>query len=149
MSANYNKDFANLTGLERVSRIASGVDPWPGAARYLGYSITVAETGHVRLEFEPAAEHLNFFQTVHGGVLAGLLDTAMGCALITTLAAGEHNTIIDLHTKYLRPVNVGSGTFAVDAVVEHCGRRQRTMNAKIVDAAGKVYATATATGLVI
>jgi uncharacterized protein (TIGR00369 family) len=149
MPANYNKDFAHLTGLERVSRIASGTDPWPGAARYLGYSFASVEEGQVRLSFEPTDEHLNFFQAVHGGVLAGLLDTAMGCAVITTLEAGQHNTIIDLHAKYLRPVMSGAGPFSVEAAVEHRGRRQRTMSAKIVDHRGKIYATATATGLII
>lgn len=136
MAANYNEDFAHLTGLERVSRIASGTDD------------SVAEW-QVRLSFTPSVEHLNFFKTVHDGVLAGLLDTAMGCALITTLDAGQHNTTIDLHTKYLQPVVADGGPFGVEGVVEHRGRRQRTMSAQIVDESGKLYATATATGLII
>lgn len=149
MAANYNKDLAQLTGMERVLRFSSGADGRSGASLYLGYTFASIEAGHVCLRFEPTAEHVNLFQTVHGGVLAGLLDTAMGCALITLLDAGEHDTIIDLQTKFVRPVVVGGGPYQVDASVEHRGRRQCTMSGRIVDAANKLYVTATSAALII
>lgn len=149
MSANYNKDFAHLTGMERVLRFADGTDERTGASRYLGYGVTSVDKGHVCLGFEPTAEHLNLFQTVHGGALAGLLDTAMGCALITLLDAGEHHTIIDLHTKFVRSVVVDGGPYRVDARVEHRGRRHCTMSGRIVDADDKLYVTGTSAALII
>ena len=149
MTADYNKDFAHLTGLERVLRFASGADERAGASLYLGYTFESVEDAHVRLRFEPTAEHVNLFQTVHGGVLAGLLDTAMGCALITLLDRGEHDTIIDLQVKFVRPVVVGAGPYIVDARVEHRGRRQCTMSGRIVDANDRLHASATSAALII
>lgn len=149
MSSNYNKDLAHLTGMERVQRFSSGADGRTGASLYLGYTFESIDEGHVCLGFEPTAEHVNLFQTVHGGVLAGLLDTAMGCSLITLLDVGEHDTIIDLQTKFVRPVVVGGGPYRVHAGVEHRGRRQCTMSGRIVDTDDKLYATATSTALII
>ena len=147
MTANYNKDFAHLTGMDRVRRFAGGADGRFGASLYLGYTFESVEEGRVCLGFEPTAEHANLFQTVHGGVLAGLLDTAMGCALITLLNAGEHDTIIDLQAKFIRPVMIG-GRYSVDAKIEHRGRRHCTMSGRIVDADGKLYVTGTSAALI-
>ncbi|MGB5166705.1 MAG: PaaI family thioesterase [Woeseiaceae bacterium] len=146
---NYNEDLAHLTGFERVRRFASGEDGRFGASRYYGYTFDLVEEGHVCLGFVPSAEHLNLFKSVHGGVLAGLLDTAMGCALITLLNAGEHDTIIDLQTKFVRPVVIDGGPYTVDAKVEHRGRRQCTMSGRIVDAKGKLCVTATSAALIL
>lgn len=149
MATNYNKDLAHLTGMERVRRFASGADGRAGASLYLGYTFKLVVEGRVCLGFEPTAEHLNLFQTVHGGVLAGLLDTAMGCALITLLNAGEHDTIIDLQTKFVRPVVLDAGAYTVDARVEHRGRRHCTMTGRIVDTNDKLYVTATSAALIL
>ena len=149
MATNYNKDLAHLTGMERLLRFASGVDGRSGAALYYGYTFESIDEGQVCLGFEPSTEHVNLFQTVHGGVLSGLLDTAMGCALISLLAAGEHDTIIDLQAKFVRPVVIGGGPYQVVASVEHRGRRQATMSGRIVDANDRLCATATSTALII
>jgi uncharacterized protein (TIGR00369 family) len=49
-----------------------------GFASELGVRGETAEDGHARLEFEAKRKHLNPAGTVHGGVLATLVDTAMG-----------------------------------------------------------------------
>lgn len=149
MATNYNKDLAHLTGMERVLRLSSGADGRSGAARYFDYTFDSVDEGRVCLAFEPTAAHVNVFQTVHGGVLSGLLDTAMGCALISLLAPGEHDTIIDLQTKFVKPVVIGGGPYRVIAQVEHRGRRQATMSGRIVDANDKLCAMATSTALII
>jgi len=149
MATNYNKDLAHLTGMERLLRFSSGADGRSGAALYYGYTFETIDEGRVCLNFEPTKQHVNLFQTVHGGVLSGLLDTAMGCALITLLAAGEHDTIIDLQTKFVRPVVIGGGPYRVAAKVEHRGGRQATMSGRIVDADDRLCATATSTALIL
>lgn len=148
MATNYNKDLAHLSGMERLARLSSGVDGRSGAAQYFDYTFESLEEGRICLAFEPAASHVNLFGTVHGGVLSGLLDTAMGCALISRLAAGEHDTIIDLQAKFVRPVVVGGGPYRVIAKVEHRGRRQGTMSGRIVDPDDKLCAMATSTALI-
>ena len=51
-----------------------------GFAEELGVHDEVAEGGSARFEFEAQPRHLNPAGTVHGGVLATLVDTAMGLA---------------------------------------------------------------------
>lgn len=149
MAVNYNTEFSELNGLERVRRIEQHRDPYPGSAVYYGYQISWVEPGCVVLEFTPDESHLNFFQTVHGGVLAGVLDSAMGFALVTVLNPGEHNTITDLHTKYLRPVRSGGETYRVEGRIQHRGRRQCTMVGELCDAAGRLCVSATGTGMIL
>ncbi len=149
MTVDYNDNIGRLTGIQRLRQIAEKGELPPGAARYYGYSFASIDEGIVVLRFEPGEEHLNLFGTVHGGVLAGLLDTAMGCALISLLEIDEHDTIIDLQTKFVRPVVVDGGPYRIEGNVEHRGRRQSTMSGKIVGANGKLCVTATSTALIL
>ena len=58
-----------------------------GYAERLGARVESADDGESRLSFEAGEEHLNPAGTLHGGVLATLVDTAMGQAVRT--ATGE------------------------------------------------------------
>ena len=149
MTANYNSDFEQLTGLERLRHFERNTEQRFGVARMLGYEIRRIDSGQVELQFEPKEEHLNLFSTVHGGILASLLDTGMGCALMTLLEAGEHHTIVDLHAKYLRPVTLQKSPLIVRCEVEHRGKRQCTMSGDVVCPDGKLCATATATAMIL
>ena len=120
-----------------------------GIAKFLDYHLERAEIGDIMLRYTPDSEHLNLFSTIHGGVLASLLDTAMGCALMTTLDAGEHHTIIDLHTKFLRPVILDSEPLQVIGLVDHRGRRQCTMSGKIITSDDTLCATGFATAMIL
>ncbi|MDH3336741.1 MAG: PaaI family thioesterase [Gammaproteobacteria bacterium] len=149
LTANYNTDFAHLTGLERMRHFEKHAHERFGIAKFLNYDLERVETGDVMLRYKPDSEHLNLFVTVHGGVLASLLDTVMGCALMTMLDAGEQHTIIDLHTKFLRPVTLDSEPLRVFGHVDHRGRRQCTMNGKIITSDDKLCATGIATAMIL
>lgn len=149
MASNYNTDFEQLTGLERLRHFERSEEQRFGVARMLGYEITRIDSGQVDLRFEPTSDHLNLFSTVHGGILASLLDTGMGCALMTLLEAGEHHTIIDLHSKYLRPVTLQKSPLLIRSKVDHRGKRQCTMSGDIACPDGKLCATATATAMIL
>ena len=149
MPSNYNADYEHLTGLERLQHFERSDQERFGVARMLGYSIETIGEGRVVLRYQSSEEHLNLFSTVHGGILAALMDTAMGCALMTMLDAGEYHTIIDLHSKYLRPVTLYKTPLKIVANVEHRGRRQCTMRAEISCPDGKSCATGTATAMIL
>lgn len=149
MPTNYNTDFAHLTGLERMRHFEQHADERFGIAKFLNYELERVDSGDVMLRYTPNSEHLNLFSTIHGGVLASLLDTVMGCALMTMLDAGEHHTIIDLHTKFLRPVTLDSEPLQIIGLVEHRGRRQCTMSGKIITSDDKLCTTATATAMIL
>jgi len=149
LTVNYNTDFAHLTGLERMRHFEEHAQERFGIAKFLDYHIERVGDGDVMLRYTPDSAHLNLFSTVHGGVLASLLDTVMGCALMTMLDAGEQHTIIDLHTKFLRPVTLDSEAMQVVGRVDHRGRRQCTMSGKIITADDKLCATGIATAMIL
>ena len=67
------------------------------------------EEGRVVFEGEPGEEHYNPIGVVHGGYAATLLDSALGCAVHTTLPAGVGYTSLGLEVKYVRPITRDTG----------------------------------------
>src|SRR2546425_8727525 len=77
-----------MSGLDYLRAIAAGDLPPPPIALLLGMDLAHIETGHAVFELE-VGEHLyNPIGSVHGGVLATLMDSALGCAVHSTLPAG-------------------------------------------------------------
>jgi uncharacterized protein (TIGR00369 family) len=83
-----------------------------GFAGRLGVRVTDVDEGSARLEFEATGEHLNPAGTVHGGVLATLVDTAMGTAVRSTTGDGDVPATSQLTVTYLRPGRPGRLTVA-------------------------------------
>src|SRR5215469_4781077 len=81
-----------MSGLEFVQGLADGTLPLNTIAETLGYDVASAESGRVTVTIEPNAGHLNPAGTVHGGVAATLLDSAMGLAIHSTLEKGVGQT---------------------------------------------------------
>ena len=105
--------------------------------------------GRAAFRVTPQEFHYNPLGTVHGGVFATLLDSACGCAVHTMLPADVFYTSLDLSVKFLRPVTVGTGPITAEGTVVHLGRRTALAEAKLTDAAGKIYATATSSCLLL
>ena len=137
-----------LSGLELMHAIVAGDVPPPGFATTLGIEPTQFSEGRAAFALEPGPEHLNPLGVVHGGILSTLLDSAMGCAVHTTLAAGETYTTLALDVKFVRPVVAGQGLVTAEASVIHAGRRTATAEARVVDEDGRLYAHATTTCLI-
>ena len=78
-----------------------------GFAGQLGVRAERSGDGGASLELVAGAEHLNPAGTVHGGVLATLVDTAMGLAARTTTNDAEVPATSQLTIAYLRPGHEG------------------------------------------
>lgn len=78
-----------------------------GFAGRLGAEIGEVRDGSARLTFEATDEHLNPAGTVHGGVLATLVDTAMGTAVRSATDDGDVPATSQLTVTYLRPGKPG------------------------------------------
>jgi uncharacterized protein (TIGR00369 family) len=78
-----------------------------GFAGRLGAEIGEVGDGSARLSFEATEEHLNPAGTVHGGVLATLVDTAMGTAVRSATDDGDVPATSQLTVTYLRPGKPG------------------------------------------
>jgi uncharacterized protein (TIGR00369 family) len=138
-----------VAGLDLLRAIGTGELPLPPILGTMGITPVEAELGRVVFSLEPAEWHLNPLGTVHGGVLATLLDTCAACALHTTLAAGTGYTTVDLSVKYLRPVTESTGTIRGEGTVVNAGRRTALTEARAFDQAGRLLAHATSTCLLL
>jgi uncharacterized protein (TIGR00369 family) len=138
-------ESAGLTALRR--RFAAG--PPVAVADLLGMRPVEAEHGTVTFACEADARFANPMGTVHGGIIATLLDSALGCAVQSVLAEGVGYTTLALEVKYLRPVATDAGELRATGTVVHAGRRHATAEARLTDAGGRLLATATTTCLVL
>ncbi len=134
-------------GLELLHAMNNGELPPPPVMQMLGMEGMEVDEGRVTVFMTPREFHYNPLGTVHGGVLATLLDSATGCAVQSTLPAGVGYTSVDLSTKFLRPVTVDSGLLRCEGTVLSRGRRTALAEARLTDASGRLAAHATSTCL--
>jgi uncharacterized protein (TIGR00369 family) len=141
---------AAMSGLEYVGAIANGELPPPPIAVLMQMHPVEFEPGRAVFEGEPGEEHYNPIGTVHGGYASTLLDSALGCAVHTTLPAGVGYTTLTLEVKMVRPITRDIERVRAEAQVLHRGRTQATAEAKLTDATnGKLLASGTSTCLIL
>jgi uncharacterized protein (TIGR00369 family) len=112
-----------------------------------GTPIGVADL--LAFECDASPRFANPMGGVHGGIIATLLDSALGCAVQTVLPDQTGYTTLSLEVKYLRPVAVDAGPLTATGTVVHAGRRQATAEGTLIDDAGRLLASATCTCLVM
>lgn len=138
-------EVGRRSGLELLQAMARGELPAPPITHLMGTGRIQVEAGRVVVTLEPREYHYNPLGSVHGGVLATLLDTATACAVHSTLPAGVGYTTLDLTTKFLRPASIASGVLTCEGTVIAKGRRTALAQAQITDAGGALVAHATST----
>jgi uncharacterized protein (TIGR00369 family) len=141
-------DIASLTGLQQMQAMLDGHLPYPHIADTLDYSLVEVGEGRAVFQGQPQLKHYNPLGSVHGGWYATLLDSALGCAVHTTLPVGRGYTTAELGVNIVRAASHKSGPLRAIGTVLHAGRQLATAEARIVGADGKLYAHATTTCLV-
>jgi len=138
-----------ISGKAYLEALRSGELPASPIASLIGMSIAEVGEGRVVFTAEPAEYHYNPLGTVHGGVMATLLDSALGCAVQSVLPAGTSYTTIELKVNYLRPMTARTGTVYCEGKIIHVGGRIATAEGRLTDAAGKLYAHGTTTCIIL
>src|SRR4051812_26836032 len=139
----------SMKGLAFLQKIASGEIPPPPIMRLINFQGAEASEGKVVFTCAPSEQHYSVLGMVHGGVAATLLDTSLGCSIHSMLPAGVGYTTLELHVNYVRPLTVNTGVIRCEGEVIHVGRTVATAQGRIVDAAGKLYAHATTTCMIL
>ncbi|MGW7075324.1 PaaI family thioesterase [Streptomyces sp. NPDC054871] len=121
----------------------------PSIGRLLGMRFDEVEHGRIVISLDTRPDFANPLGTVHGGIAATLLDSAMGCAVHTTLPAGVSYTTLELKVNYIRAARTDERTLTAEGTVIHTGRRTATAEGKVLDEEGKLIAHATTTCLII
>jgi uncharacterized protein (TIGR00369 family) len=138
-----------ISGIAYLKALQSGELPPPPFAVLMGIWITEVSEGRVVFAAEPAEYHYNPLGTVHGGVIATLLDSALGCAVQSMLPAGTSYTTLELKVNYLRPITAKTGTVYCEGKIIHVGGRIATAEGRLTDAEGKLYAHGTTTCIIL
>ena len=139
---------AALPGLEALQAVARGDLPPPPIAQTLGFGPMEVEKGRATFTVEPAEFHYNPIGVVHGGLALALLDSAMGCAVHSTLDGGVAYTTLEVKANFVRPLTGDTGPVRCTGTVVHRGRTVATAEGRVVDACGKLYAHGTSTLLI-
>ena len=108
--------------------------------RLLGTRCLLKEEGKSRYELSLGPDHLNRRGVAHGGVVASLLDTALGAAVISTIASEEWCGTLELSIQFREPVL--PGTVTAEGRMVRRGRTIAFAEGEIRDEAGRVLATA-------
>ncbi len=138
-----------MSGLAYLRAMQSGELPPPPIAVLLGMSIAEAEEGRVVFTVQPAEYHYNPIGVVHGGLAASLLDSALGCAVYSTLPAGIGWTTLEIKVNFVRPVTRETGELRCEGKIIHQGNRIATAEGRVTDAEGRLYAHGTTTCIIL
>ncbi|HWV42810.1 PaaI family thioesterase [Pseudorhodoplanes sp.] len=135
-------------GLTFLRGLLEGRFPAPPIAQTLGFTLNEVEYGRALFSGTPQLRHYNPIGSVHGGFAMTLLDSALGCAVHTTLGKGETYTTLEIKVNLVRPLTERTGEVRAEGRIIHRGRTVGTAEGEIKDSAGKLYAHATTTCMI-
>jgi uncharacterized protein (TIGR00369 family) len=135
-------------GLNFLKAMIAGEVPQAPMAGTLGFRLVEAEEGRAVFEGNPEFRHYNPIGTVHGGFAATLLDSALGCAIFSTLAKGDAWTTLELKLNFVRALSKDSGPVRAEGRIIHRGKTVATSEGDLRDGTGKLYAHATTTCMI-
>lgn len=133
------------TGMELLQRLIDGHYPAPSIGARMNFGLVEVGEGRAVFRGLPSGRHLNPLGTVHGGWAATILDSALGCAVHTTMARGEAYTTIEFKVNLTRPITPKTGEVVCEGRVISRGRTIAVSEATLKDRDGKLLAFGTET----
>ena len=140
--------LAGLSGRRVMEMMLSGELPRAPFAETMGMEPVEIGDGKIVLAGRPTAAFLNPLGTVHGGWIATVLDSAMGCAVHSALPPGRLYTTTSMTVNYVRALPGDGAPVRCEASVVHAGGRSATSEGKLWDARGRLVAHGSETCLV-
>jgi uncharacterized protein (TIGR00369 family) len=135
-------------GLGFLKALIAGELPPPPITETLGFALVEAEEGRAVFAGEPQFRHYNPIGSVHAGFAATLLDSAVACAVHSTLAKGETYATLELKLNLVRALTDKVGLVRAQGRVIHRGRTVATAEGDLRDRDGRLYAHATTTCMI-
>lgn len=143
------EDLLHRTGLQMFEAIGNGELPSVPIGATMDFWPIEFEHGRAVFQGRPSAQYLNPMGTVHGGWIATLLDTCVGCAVHTTLPAGKGYTTAELKISYIRALTPKTPLVRAEGKVINAGRQVGFAEGRLYGPDGKLYAHATTTCVVL
>jgi len=136
------------TGLQMFESMFAGELPPPPIGETMDFLPIRIEPGFALFQGRPKFRHYNPLGTVHGGWFATLLDSAVGCAVHSTLPVGKGYTTLELKLNIVRALTEAVPLVRAEGKLLHAGRQVATAEGRLVGPDGKLYAHATTTCLI-
>lgn len=135
-------------GLSFLRGLIEGRHPAPPFSQATGIHLTEADPERVVFRGTPTSAFFNPLGTIHGGWTSAILDSAMACAVHTTLRAGEGYTTVEMKLNFVRPILPELGEVACEGIVVHRGGTLATAEGKLFDRGGRLLAHGSETCLI-
>ena len=129
-------------GLEAMHRVVTGETPLSPGAYTLGVTLSAVEEGRATMTATPGDWAVNAGGTVHGGIVSGWVDSALGYATATTLEPGTGYSTLDLTVRYVAALHLEYTPATIEAEVEHAGRSTAVVRVHVRDTRGRLCASA-------
>lgn len=139
---------AGLTGLQTMQALLEGRLPPPPISQTAHFVLIQVAFGEAVFQGKPDFSCYNPLGSVHGGWFATLLDSAVGCAVHTTMPVGKAYTTLELKVNIVRALTERVPLVRAEGRVVHGGKQVATAEGRLVGHDGKLYAHATTTCLV-
>jgi uncharacterized protein (TIGR00369 family) len=137
-----------MRGIDFLRAWLRGEIPPPPIGTLMGISLDLVEEGRVVFSVTPGEQHYNPIGMVHGGLVATLLDSAMGSAVQSTLDAGVGHTTLELSVNFVAAVTRDTGPLLGEGRVLHRGGRTATAEGRVTAVSnGRLIAHGTTTCL--
>jgi uncharacterized protein (TIGR00369 family) len=139
-----------LPGIDYMRKLIAGDFPPPPISELMDFTLLEVDDGRALFRGMPGEQHLNPIGSVHGGFAATLLDSALGCAVHTTLPAGIGYSTLELSVNLVRGITPATGPVLAEGNVVHAGRRTATAEARLTaEDGGALLAHAKTTCLIL
>jgi uncharacterized protein (TIGR00369 family) len=142
------EDVAGMSGIEMLAAMIAGKLPRAPMSETLDFMLIRIEPGIALFQGRPHLKHYNPLGSVHGGWFATVLDSAMGCAVGSTLPAGKGYTTMEFKVNLVRALTEAIPVVRAEGKIVHSGRSSATAEGRLFGPDGKLYAHASTTCLV-
>ena len=127
-------------GLNFLRGLIEGRHPAPPFSETTGIYLVESHENRVLFRGRPTGGFLNPIGTIHGGWTSAILDSAMACAVHTTLETGQGYTTVEMKLNFVRPILPELGELTCEGVVVHRGGTLATSEGKLFDGKGRLLA---------
>ena len=123
--------------------------PTPPCSKLLGWRPLDArpQEGWIRIGFDGKPEFCNPAGLIQGGILSAMLDDTMGPAVFVKTEGRLYTATISMNISFLAPAEIGP--IFGEATVVQLGRTIVFTSGKLMNEAGRLLATATASARLV
>lgn len=105
------------------------------------WKTVLMQEGKAEMTWTPTPDMANPFGSVHGGIIATVVDEVTGAAVTSSIETASAPTV-SLNVEYLNAIPIG-GTYAVLGEIVRLGRAMAIVDARILNEEGKLLVRGT------